>query len=37
MLTCLLHPAFSQQGSQRNYKGVVTDSAGMAIPGASVV
>jgi TonB-linked SusC/RagA family outer membrane protein len=37
MLFCLMRPALSQQGNQRTFRGVVTDSAGMAIPGASVV
>ncbi len=37
MLFCLMRPALSQQGDQKTFRGVVTDSAGMAIPGASVV
>jgi TonB-linked SusC/RagA family outer membrane protein len=34
---CLFHPAFSQQGTQKTFRGIVSDSTGMPIPGASVV
>lgn len=36
-LLSLFHPAFSQQGTQRTFRGVVADSTGLPIPGASVI
>jgi len=30
-------PAYAQQGNPQTYRGTVTDSAGLPIPGASVI
>jgi len=35
--SCLCHPVFSQQGAPKTFRGTVSDSANMPIPGASVV
>lgn len=35
--SCTLQPLFAQQGPARTFRGTVTDTAGMPLPGASVV
>jgi len=34
---CLWQPVFSQQGITKTFRGIVSDSTGMSIPGASVI